>query len=135
MSDVVGAVLGLSIGERLRRAYFRRKLRGVRAGRDVRVRARLHPKGSPEWRHWRGAVVRSAGSLRWRDAVRRWRTVDLSAAEVVGTRVKRSAGGGESVIIALAAVPRADHLAVSCDRAPVVEELLRMAGGHTSSIR
>ena len=134
MSDVVGGVVGFPIGLGLRRAYFNRKLRRVNRNRGVKVRARAHPRGSPDWRYWRGAVVQRAESLQWRAVVRRWRTVDLLGAEVVGTRTKRSVADGERVHIEVARVAGVDHLAVSPEGAPVIEELLRRYGADVGQI-
>lgn len=134
MSDVLGGVIGVPIGLGLRRAYFNRKLRRVKRNRPVKVRARAHPQGSPDWRYWRGAVVQRGESLQWRVVVRRWRTADLLGAEVLGTRTKRSVADGDRVLIEVARVAGVDHLAVSPDGAPVIEELLRRYGADAGLI-
>lgn len=79
--------------------------------------------------------MRRAGRLQWRPLIRRWRRVDLTEAEVVGVRTKRSVAVGDRVIIELANIARVDHLAVSPDGAPVVEELLRRYGADAALIR
>jgi hypothetical protein len=135
VSDLLGGVAGFPIGLRLRGAYFNRKLRRVHRNRSVRVRARAHPQGAPEWRFWRGAVIQRAGRLQWSAVIRRWRKVELSGAEVVGTRTKRSAADGDRVIIELANVASVDDLAVSLEAAPVIEELLRRYGAHAADNR
>jgi len=119
LDALIGALVGGDLGERLRHAWFRHKLARARAGRRTRVRARLHRPGRPHWKYWRGAVVRHNRTLRWRPALRRWRTVDLLPARILGTDVRRSAADGDRTLVHLAGVD-ADHLAVSPDGAPTL---------------
>ena len=119
LDTLIAAVVGGDLGERLRQAWFRRKLSRARADRRTRVRARLHRPGRPGWKYWRGAVVRRGRTLRWRPALRRWRAVDLLPARVLGTELTRSVANGDRTLVHLAGVD-ADHLAVSPDGTPTL---------------
>jgi hypothetical protein len=129
LDDIVGAALGGAAGAKLRASHSKRKDEAARGGGDVRVRVRAHPVGSPDWRHWRGALVRRGGTLRFRPWVRRWRSFDLSDTAVVGTRVRRSAADGDRALLDLRPVTRCDHLAVPLDEVGIVLAIMAPAVG------
>lgn len=124
IDGILGAALGGEIGRRMRRWYFARKLVKAQAGVPVRVRARAHPEGAPDWRYWRGSVQRHGRVVTFTPLVRRWRRRDLSGASPVGTALKRSAADGDRVLVRLIGVPAVDHLAVSPDAEPVLTTIL-----------
>lgn len=123
--DLIGGLIGGEIGEGIRGAYFRRKHRRAVSGRSVRVRTRAHPSGAPDWRYWRGALVRRGGRVRWRPWLRRWRSFDLSGPVLVGTRTQRSYFWGDRHLLDLHGVDRCDHLAASIESGQIIESLLR----------
>lgn len=109
LDDIASAALGGAAGAKLRASRRRRKDEAARGGGDVRVRGRAHPVGAPDWRYWRGTLVRRSGTLRFRPWFRRWRSFDLSDAVVVGTRVRRSAADRDRALLDLRPVTRCDH--------------------------
>lgn len=128
LDDVVGGLVGRSLGTRLRFVHIQRKARRADSGGDVRMRARAHPCDAPDWRYWRGTLVRRGGQTRWRPWIRRWRAFDLDGAEVVGSRTKRSAADGDLALLELDPIDKVDHLAVPLDRADVVTAILGPRG-------
>lgn len=125
VEEFIGGLVGGTLGARLRAAHIRRKLDRVDSGGDVRVRARAHPVGAPDWRYWRGTLVRRGGRIRWRPWARRWRSFELGRGDVVGVRTRRSAADGDRSLLDLDPIDKADHVAVPVDRADVVLAMLR----------
>lgn len=129
LDDVLGGFLGAGLGAKMRASWVGRKEACAFEGSDVRLRARAHPSGAPDWRYWRGVLVRRGGTVRWRPWTRRWRSFDLSGEVLVGTRTQRSAAHGDRVILELRSVTRSDHLTVPVDCVQVALALLRPARG------
>jgi hypothetical protein len=109
---------------------MRRKETAAQTGGTVRVRARAHPTEAPDWRHWRGALVRHNGTLRWRPLLRRWRAFELTDQVISGTRIQRSAADGDRALLDLDPIRRCDHLSVSVDRARIAETVIRQTSGR-----
>ena len=124
---MVGALVGGQAGAGIRAALVRRREARARSGADLRIRARAHPASAPEWRYWRGALVRRNGHVRWRPLLRRWRSFDLRDSGVVGARLERSAASGDCLTLELHPVRGVDHLVVSVEAARIVEAMLPTA--------
>jgi hypothetical protein len=131
LDELAGGLLGGGLGARLRASYVRRKEDRATSDRDVRLPARAHPTGAPDWRYWRGALVRRRGLVRWRPWIRRWRSFELNGGVLVGTRTRRSAADGDRSLLELEPGAQADHLAVPIDCTQIAEALLRP--GHDVS--
>lgn len=125
LDEVVGVLLGASLGARIRAARFQRKVHRAGSGDDVRLRARAHPTGAPDWRYWRGTLVRRGDQVRWRPWVRRWRSFELDGVTVVGCRRKRSAADGDWSLLDLRSTDKSDRLAVPLDCTDVAMAILR----------
>lgn len=127
IDDLLGGVVGVAIGERLgehaRAWIFGRKCRSAAARGAGRARAALvRPEGS--WpRHRRGAIVRTGDRLRWRPFLRRWHTVDLTDAVVIGCSRISSEWNGQHVLINLARTDPIRQLRVTPQRVELVETL------------
>jgi hypothetical protein len=127
--DIVGAVLGGGSGRAVRRSYFGRRLKRAQSGADISVRIRAHPEGAPEWKYWRGRLIRRGAALSFTPLLRRWRGFDLGDVAVAGWRTQRSIADGDSVLFELVGASKCDQLAANVDWARVAEVLLPDAYG------
>ena len=141
IGDIIGGLLGGEVGARVRGRVIARRYRRARSGGDVRVAAKAHLLGMPEWREARGVLRRRAGALSWRPRLtariysftvvppRRWkvREFNLADAFLVGTRRSSSASKGDRVTIELGRVAPLRALSVQAESWPTAELLLRRA--------
>lgn len=131
IGELIGSLIGGGFGIRLRRRYFRGKLKRAQAGDAVKVRARVHLEQHPSWKNWRGAVVRRSGHIGWRPLVRRWRAVDLSMAELLGTTTTATAAEGDRVVLTVQGAP-VERILASPDAASIIEAVLRKGIRNTN---
>lgn len=127
IDDLVGGLIGGEIGERLgtgiRSRVHGRTVRSVAQRQRGSTRATLVRPGGAWPRYWYGALVRSDDRLCWRPLVRRWRTVDLGPAAVVGWSTTESFWRGRYLLVDLARVDPVRQLRLTQDRMEVVQAL------------
>lgn len=129
VGGAIGGEIGERLGERVRARVFARKVRSIVERDAGSTRATLFRPDARLVRRWRGAIVRSGDQLRWRPFLRRWRTVDLNAAAVVGWTTTKSFWRGEHLQVNLSRVEPPFLLEVTPHRAQVVRSLF---GSETS---
>jgi hypothetical protein len=126
MDTLLGALVGGGLGVRVRRTYYKSKSSRAEQGRRLRLRCKAHPEGHPDWKLWRGSLVRTSdGALQWRALVRRWRHANLSDVTVLGTHTKQSAADGQRTVATLSSGTAIDQLITTVDASVILERLFR----------
>jgi hypothetical protein len=138
MGDIFGNVLGFSLGEWMRGLRSRRLEGRAVDGHNVKLSARAHIEGVPDYRVIRGSLVRRNGAVSWRPGLlaratpftvvplKTWRPgpFDLSGSRCVGRGQARSVSRGPREIFYLIGADPVRSVDVAPDLAEVARRIL-----------